>query len=98
MVSLDSLLISGDAKVQLMVSYFKRRARPSQETEARRFAELYFRIAKKGSTEKYLSYFESIIDSSGKTRRIFKDKLFLCEHIGSEEDFYTPNENHYDLC
>ena len=97
-VSLDSLLISGDAKVQLMVSYFKRRARPSQETEARRFAELYFRIAKKGSTEKYLSYFESIVDSSGKTRRIFKDKLFLCEHFGSEEEFYTPYENLYDLC
>jgi ATP-dependent exoDNAse (exonuclease V) beta subunit len=97
-VSLDSLLISGDAKVQLIVSYFKRRARPSQETEARRFAELYFRIVKKGSTEKYLSYFESIIDSSGKTKRIFKDKLFLCEHFGSEEEFYAPYENLYDLC
>ena len=97
-VSLDSLLISGDAKVQLMVSYLKRRARPSQETEARRFAELYFRIVKKGSTEKYLSYFESIIDSKGNVRRIFKDKLFLSEHFGSEEEFYATYENLYDLC
>ena len=97
-VSIDSLLISGDPKVQLIVSYLKRRAQPSQETEARRFAELYFRIVKNESTEKYLSYFDTITDSKGNKKRIFKDKLFLCEHFSSEEEFYTPYENLYDLC
>ena len=97
-VSLDSLLIKGDAKVQLLVSYLKRRERPSQQTEARRFAELYFRIVKDGSTEKYLSYFENTIDEFGKVKRIYKDKLFITENFGGEDQFYLPYENLYDLC
>lgn len=97
-VSLDSLLIKGDAKVQLLVSYLKRRERPSQQTEARRFAELYFRIVKDGSTTNYLSYFENTIDMYGNVKRIFKDTLFIRENFGGDDQFYSPYENLYDLC
>lgn len=95
-VSQDSLLISRDAKVQLIISYLKRRERPTRETETRRFAELYFRLLG-GSTDKYLSYFETVVFPDGNKKRIFRDSDFLNEHFGGTTKFFASYENLYDL-
>lgn len=96
-VSQDSLLISKDAKIQLVISYLKRRERPSRETETRRFAELYFRLHKDGSTEKYMSYFEMKAFPNGTSKRVFNDANFLNEHFGGVNTFFSSYENLYDL-
>lgn len=90
MVSLDSLLISGDAKVQLMVSYFKRRARPSQETEARRFAELYFRIAKKGSTENTYPTLKVLLIAVEKQGESLKTNFSCASILEVKKNFTLP--------
>ena len=95
-VSQDSLLISGDAKVQLIISYLKRRERPTRETETRRFAELYFRLLG-GSTDKYLSYFETVVFPDGYKKRIFRDSDFLNEYFSGTTKFFASYENLYDL-
>lgn len=95
-VSPESLLIAKDAKVQLLVSYFKRRAFPSKKTEIKRFAELFMRLSPAGSIEKYFSYFEErIVD--GKTFKDFNDVRFIIENFGNEERFFSSFENIYDL-
>ncbi len=95
-VSPESLLIAKDAQVQLLVSYFKRRAFPSKKTEIKRFAELFMRLSPNGSIEKYFSYFEEkTVD--GKTFKAFNDNRFIIENFGSEERFFSSFENIYDL-
>jgi len=95
-VSPESLLIAKDAQVQLLISYFKRRAFPSKRTEIKRFAELFMRLTPMGSIEKYFSYFEEkIID--GKTFREFNDLRFINDNFGSEDKFFSSFENIYDL-
>lgn len=95
-VSPESLLIAKDAQVQLLVSYFKRRAFPSKKTEIKRFAELFMRLSPSGSIEKYFSYFENrTVD--GKTFKEFNDARFISEQFGNEEQFFSSFENIYDL-
>jgi ATP-dependent exoDNAse (exonuclease V) beta subunit len=95
-VSQDSLLIAYDAKIQLILSYLKRRERPTNETEAKRFAELFLRLSG-AKTEKYLSYFETKIYPDGSKKRFFNDVMFLVENFGSTENFFTTFESLYDL-
>jgi len=95
-VSPESLLIAKDAQVQLLVSYFKRRAYPSKKTEIKRFAELFMRLIPTGSIEKYFSYFEEkTID--GKTFKDFNDTRFITDYFESEDKFFSSFENIYDL-
>jgi ATP-dependent exoDNAse (exonuclease V) beta subunit len=95
-VSPESLLIVKDAQVQLLVSYFKRRAYPSKKTEIKRFAELFMRLIPTGSIEKYFSYFEEkTID--GKTFKDFSDTRFITDYFESEDKFFSSFENIYDL-
>jgi ATP-dependent exoDNAse (exonuclease V) beta subunit len=95
-VSQDSLLIAYDAKIQLILSYLKRRERPTNETEAKRFAELFVRLTGQ-TTEKYLSYFEVKVFPNGNKKRIFNDEAFIIENFGSTEQFFTTYESLYDL-
>ncbi len=95
-VSQDSLLVSKDAQVQLILSYLRRRASPKKTTESKRFAELYFRINGTFSTADYLSYFE-VIQKDGKSIRIFNDTRFLMEHFGGTSSFFTTYDSVYDL-
>ena len=95
-VSQDSLLLSKDAQVQLILSYLRRRASPRKTTETKRFAELYFRMKESFSTADYLSYFE-VIQKDGKSIRVFNDSRFLAEHFGGTSAFFTTYESVYDL-
>jgi ATP-dependent exoDNAse (exonuclease V) beta subunit len=95
-VSQDSLLVSKDAQVQLILSYLRRRASPRKTTETKRFAELYFRMKETFSTADYLSYFE-VIQKDGKSIRVFNDTRFLAEHFGGTTAFFTTYESVYDL-
>lgn len=95
-VSQDSLLIAYDAKIQLILSYLKRRERPSNETETKRFAELFLRLSGQ-TTEKYLSYFETKIFPSGSKKRVFNDEKFIIENFRSIDHFFTTYESLYDL-
>jgi ATP-dependent exoDNAse (exonuclease V) beta subunit len=95
-VSQDSLLIAFDAKIQLILSYLKRRERPTNETETKRFSELYLRLSGE-KTDKYLSYFETKIYPDGNKKRIFNDTKFLIENFESTEQFFTNYESLYDL-
>jgi ATP-dependent exoDNAse (exonuclease V) beta subunit len=95
-VSQDSLLVSKDAQVQLILSYLRRRASPRKTTETKRFAELYFRMKESFSTADYLSYFE-VIQKDGKSIRVFNDSRFLAEHFGGTSAFFTTYESVYDL-
>jgi len=95
-VSQDSLLVSKDAQVQLILSYLRRRASPRKTTETKRFAELYFRMNESFSTADYLSYFE-VIQKDGKSIRVFNDTRFLSEHFGGTTSFFTTYESVYDL-
>ena len=95
-VSQDSLLIAFDAKIQLILSYLKRRQRPTNETEKKRFAELFLRLSGE-TTEKYLSYFESKILPNGNKIRVFNDEKFIIENFGTTNQFFTTYESLYDL-
>lgn len=95
-VSQDSLLVVKDFRVQLILSYLKRRASPMKTMEMKRFAELYFRIHDVYTTSDYLSYFE-IKNEPGKMLRIFNDQRFLHDHFGGEAHFFTTYESVYDL-
>ena len=95
-VSQDSLLIAYDAKIQLILSYLKRRERPTNETETKRFAELYFRLTG-GTTDQYLSYFESKVLPNGSKKRYFNDELFISDFFQSKTNFFSSYESLYDL-
>jgi ATP-dependent exoDNAse (exonuclease V) beta subunit len=95
-VSQDSLLIAYDAKIQLILSYLKRRERPTNETETKRFAELFLRISGE-TTDKYLTYFETKEFPDGNTKRYFNDEKFLTEFFGSTDQFFSTYESLYDL-
>jgi ATP-dependent exoDNAse (exonuclease V) beta subunit len=95
-VSQDSLLIAYDAKIQLIISYLKRRERPTNETETKRFAELFLRLTGE-TTEKYLSYFETKVFPNGNKKRFFNEDKFITENFGSNERFFTSYESLYDL-
>ncbi|MFM7681419.1 MAG: 3'-5' exonuclease, partial [Bacteroidota bacterium] len=95
-VSQDSLLIAYDAKIQLILSYLKRRERPTNETETKRFAELFLRLSGE-TTDKYLTYFETKVYPNGNSKRFFNDEKFLVEFFGSSELFFSTYESLYDL-
>ncbi|MFM6934727.1 MAG: UvrD-helicase domain-containing protein [Flavobacteriales bacterium] len=95
-VSQDSLLVSKDARVQLILSYLRRRASPMKSMETKRFAELYFRLQDQFTTADYLSYFETT-SVDGKSIRVFNDQRFLQEHFQGESTFFTSYESVYDL-
>jgi ATP-dependent exoDNAse (exonuclease V) beta subunit len=95
-VSQDSLLIAFDAKIQLILSYLKRRERPTNETETKRFAELFLRLSGE-TTEKYLSYFETKVLPNGNKKRFFNDDKFIIDNFGTTNRFFTTYESLYDL-
>lgn len=96
-VSAESLLVQNEVKVKLIVSYLKRRLNPSNESEKKRFTEMYFRINKTDAFEKYRSYFEKRYNSEGKEYSIFNDDQFIINEFGGKLEFFCKFENLYDL-
>jgi len=96
-ISAESLLLSNDLRVNLIVSYLKRRLRPAQESEAKMFAEMYFNCQFKEPFELYRSYLNIITSEDRHTRTSFDNKKFLNEHFGSVNQFFFKYEGLYDL-
>ena len=97
-VSSDSLLVQYDLKIKLMISYLKRRVKPNNETEAKRFAETYLRlIYDEEYLPHYLSFFNKEVISRGKLIKVFNDQQFLSTHFKSEADFFFSFESIYNL-
>ena len=95
-VSQESLLIINDAKVQLLLSYLRRRAYPSKIQETKRFAELFLRQKSCRTIAQYLSFFQTE-QKDGQTFRRFNDDRFIADHFLSKEAFFCAYENLYDL-
>ena len=96
-VSAESLLVQNEVKVKLVLSYLKRRLNPSNLSEKKRFAELYFRIHQQNALEQYRGYFSKQIGKDGKEYSYFDDDQFIADHFGSKADFFCKYENLYDL-
>ena len=96
-ISAESLLLSNDIRVNLIVSYLKRRLRPAQESEAKVFAETYFNCEFAEPFEKYRSFLKITTDEEGRTRTNFDNTAFLTRHFGSINQFFFKHEGLYDL-
>ncbi|MFM6946614.1 MAG: UvrD-helicase domain-containing protein [Flavobacteriales bacterium] len=95
-VSQDSLLIYNHPAVQIFLLYLKKRARPSNPTLGKRFAEAYLQFMGNFDVAKYLSYFEQV-EKDGKKYRFFNENKFYNDHFGSEAALFMPFEHLYDL-
>ncbi|MEN9699157.1 MAG: hypothetical protein RLZZ301_355 [Bacteroidota bacterium] len=95
-LSQDSLLIAKHPAVQLLKLYLHRRAKPANETLQKRFAEAYLRYHKQFDVASFLEFIQEK-EVEGKRYRQFNDRQFLRSCFHSEEAFYLPYENLYDL-
>ena len=90
--SQESLLISRNMEVRLLIAYLKWRMKPSVDLMKRQFAELYFRM---NATIKdpYFSYIVEVKTKQGKKIKVFDDPSFLKDYFGGSEVFFRPFEN-----
>lgn len=96
-VSADSLLVNSDHSVKMTIAYLKWRKNPAGELEARRFSELYFSLKSDNSITEIQSYWKTEQISEEKSYQVFDTKKFFTEQFGSEENFFFPYENLYNL-
>ena len=96
-VSADSLLVDSDHCVKMAIAYLQWRKNPAGELEARRFSELYFSLKSQNSISIIKSYWKTETNASGKTFQFFDTKSFFIENFGSEDLFFFPFENLYNL-
>ena len=90
------MLIYHHPTVQLFLLYLKKRARPSNPTLGKRFAEAYLQFKGNFNVAQYLSYFEQF-EKDGKKFRFFNENKFYIDHFGAEEALFMPFEHLYDL-
>jgi ATP-dependent exoDNAse (exonuclease V) beta subunit len=90
--SQESLLISRNMEVRLLIAYLKWRMKPSVDLMKRQFAELYFRMHA-SIKDPYFSYIENVKTRKGKSIKVFDDTLFLKDYFGGAEAFFRPFEN-----
>jgi len=95
-VSSDSLLIYYDARIRLCLSYLRRRKKPSNLTEAKRFAELYLRLNHEDAVLKYMALFKPISPQEP-DKRFFDDQDFICSYFNAPDQFFYKYDNLYDL-
>lgn len=96
-VSADSLLVNSDHNVKMAIAYLKWRKNPAGELEARRFSELYFSARSDNSITDIRSYWKTETLPEGRTFQIFDNQKFFIEQFGSEENFFFPYENLFNL-
>ena len=90
--SQESLLISRNMEVRLLIAYLKWRMRPSLDLMKRQFAELYFRM-NESLKDPYFDFIVEIKTSKGKSMKVFDDDRFLNTYFGSSQMFFKPFEN-----
>jgi ATP-dependent exoDNAse (exonuclease V) beta subunit len=96
-VSAESLLVDNDLRVNLTVSFLKRRLKPSKKSEMKRFAELYFRSEHRSGYEQYKRLIKKGQNKDGRSYTYFDNDLFTTENFGASENFYFKYETVYDL-
>lgn len=97
-VSSDSLLVQHNLKIKLMISYLKRRVKPNNETEAKRFAETFLRLKhEEDYLPLYLSFFDKEILHKGKSIKVFNDSKFISTYFNDSANFFVTYESVYDL-
>lgn len=96
-VSADSLLVNSDHYVKMTIAYLKWRKNPAGELEARRFSELYFSLKSDNSIAEIRSYWKTKIISPEKSFQVFDSNKFFIEQFGSEDAFFFPYENLFNL-
>jgi len=97
-VSSDSLLVQYHIKIKLLVSYLKRRVQPTNDTEAKRFAEIYLRLKfPEDHLAIYLSFFDKEIIIKNKTTYIFNDSKFIETYFGTYGSFFFSYDDLYQL-
>jgi ATP-dependent exoDNAse (exonuclease V) beta subunit len=96
-ISAESLLIDNDLKVNLTISYLKRRHKPSMKSEMKRFAEIYFRCRASFSFDSYARYIKKEETTEGKVFSYFDNDHFIIDYFGTSENFFFNYENIYDL-
>ena len=90
--SQESLLISRNMEVRLLIAFLKWRMKPTVDLMKRQFAELYFRM-NQTANDPYFNYIKSVINKSGKSIKIFDDDQFLSDYFGGAKKFFKPFEN-----
>ncbi len=90
--SQESLLISRNMEVRLLIAYLKWRMKPNVDNMKRQFAELYFRM-NASMKDPYFSYIVDLTTSQGKQIKVFDDALFLKDYFGGAKIFFRPFEN-----
>lgn len=94
--SQESLLISKNIQVRLLLSYLKWRMRPTMDTMKRQFAELFFRMHE-STEDRYFEFLKEKNTSSGYSYKVFDDEQFLNEFFKGRDRFFKPFENIYEL-
>ena len=90
--SQESLLISRNMEVRLLIAFLKWRMKPTVDLMKRQFAELYFRM-NQTVNDPYFNYIKAVQNNSGKTIKIFDDDRFLEDYFGGAKKFFKPFEN-----
>ncbi len=94
--SQESLLISKNIQVRLLLSYLKWRMRPTIDTSKRQFAELFFRV-QEHVDDRYFDFIKEKAAPSGNSIKYFDDESFLDEFFEGRNSFFKPFENIYEL-
>ena len=94
--SQESLLISKNTEVRLLLSYLKWRMRPTMDAMKRQFAELFFRMQDLEGDDYYLFLTERV-SKKGTPFKLFDDEAFLNEYFEGRSGFFKPFENIYEL-
>ncbi len=94
--SQESLLISKNMQVRLLLSYLKWRMRPTMDAMKRQFAELFFRMQDLGDDDYYL-FLKDKISKKGASFKFFDDEAFLDKYFKGRSRFFRPFENIYEL-
>jgi len=94
--SQESLLISKNIQVRLLLSYLKWRMRPTMDTAKRQFGELFFRM-QENVDDRYFDFIVEKVIPPGYSIKVFNDKAFLDEFFKGRDSFFKPFENIYEL-
>jgi len=94
--SQESLLISKNMEVRLLLSYLKWRMRPTMDAMKRQFAELFFRMQDLVGDD-YYQFLKEKISKKGAPFKLFDDEAFLDKYFEGRSRFFKPFENIYEL-
>ena len=94
--SQESLLVSKNMQVRLLLSYLKWRMRPTMDAMKRQFAELFFRMQDLAD-DHYYKFLKERLSKKGASFKVFDDEAFLNEYFEGRSVFFRPFENIYEL-